>query len=421
MSKGSDARRNRRDFIKTGAALTATAVAGFPFVSRAQNKPIKIGMPTIQSGRAAMVGSSSRNGCMMEIEKFNAAGGLNGRMIELIARDTKGKPEEAARLSRELVNSDGCEILFDSESSAGAFAIHEVAKDLGVVVMHMNTETSSLTADPKLRVPTAFRASRQGIHDSIAAGSYAAKIAKDKGLKKWISCSPDYAYGRDSTALFLEYLKHFYPEVEVVGEVWPKLYQPDYTDALTKILQIKPQAMYSCLWGGDLTAFVDQSTIYNLFTQMESFTINVADYTILTAIKNLPKGLHSSNRYLSTFPKTETNAKWAADYRTKFNEYPITWSWENATGTKFILEGIKKAGTTEAKKLSDAIRGMKIESPFGIDGTVTMREEDQTLVNYAIGWGQTIPKEPFMPDVTAVDWKVIYELETALKKKSNYI
>jgi branched-chain amino acid transport system substrate-binding protein len=421
MSKDSSARRNRREFMKTGAALTATAVAGFPFVSRAQNKPIKIGMPTIQSGRAAMVGSSSRNGCMMEIEKFNAAGGLNGRMIELIARDTKGKPEEAARLSRELVNSDGCEILFDSESSAGAFAIHEVAKDLGVVVMHMNTETSSLTADPKLRVPTAFRASRQGIHDSIAAGSYAAKIAKDKGLKKWISCSPDYAYGRDSTALFLEYLKHFYPEVEVVGEVWPKLYQPDYTDALTKILQIKPQAMYSCLWGGDLTAFVDQSTIYNLFTQMESFTINVADYTILTAIKNLPKGLHSSNRYLSTFPKTETNAKWAADYRAKFNEYPITWSWENATGTKFILEGIKKAGTTEAKKLSDAIRGMKIESPFGIDGTVTMREEDQTLVNYAIGWGQTIPKEPFMPDVTAVDWKVIYELETAWKKKNNYI
>lgn len=420
MSKGSDARRNRRDFMKTGAALTATAVAGFPFVSRAQNRPIKIGMPTIQSGRAAMVGSSSRNGCMMEIEKFNSAGGLNGRMIELIARDTKGKPEEAARLSRELVNSDGCEILFDSESSAGAFAIHEVAKDLGVVVMHMNTETSSLTADPKLRVPTAFRASRQGIHDSIAAGSYAAKIAKDKGLKKWISCSPDYAYGRDSTALFLEYLKHFYPEVEVVGEVWPKLYQADYTDALTKILQIKPQAMYSCLWGGDLTAFVDQSTIYNLFTQMESFTINVADYTILTAIKNLPKGLHSSNRYLSTFPKTEANAKWASDYRAKFNEYPITWSWENATGTKIILEGIKKAGTTEAKKLADAIRGMKIESPFGIDGTVTMREEDQTLVNYAIGWGQTIPKEPFMPDVTAVDWKVIYELEAAWKKKNNY-
>jgi branched-chain amino acid transport system substrate-binding protein len=421
MAQNSNHRCNRRDLIKGGAVVAATAIVGFPFVSRAQNKPIKIGMPTIQSGRAAMVGSSSRNGCMLEIDKFNAAGGLGGRMIELVARDTKGKPEEAARLSRELVNSDGCEILFDAESSAGAFAIHEVAKDLGVVVMHMNTETSSLTADPKLRIPNAFRASRQGIHDSIAAGSYAGKIAKAKGLKKWLSCSPDYAYGRDSTQLFFEYLKHFQPDVELVGEAWPKLYQPDYTDALTKILQIKPQAMYSCLWGGDLTAFIDQSAIYNLFAQMEVFTINVADYTILTAVKNLPKGIHSGNRYLSTFPKTEANAKWAADYRAKFNEFPVNWSWENATGTKFVIEGLKKAGSTEAKQLSDAIRGMKIESPFGADGTLTMRAEDQTLVNYATGWGQTIPTDPFMPEVTPIDWQVIYELETAWKKKNNYI
>jgi branched-chain amino acid transport system substrate-binding protein len=43
------------------------------------------------------------------------------------------------------------------------------------------------------------------------------------------------------------------------------------------------------------------------------------------------------------------------------------------------------------------------------------------LVNYATGWGQTIPTEPFMPEVTPVDWQVIYELETAWKKKNNYI
>jgi hypothetical protein len=91
---------------------------------------------------------------LLEIEKFNAAGGLGGRMIERVRRDTKGKPEDPARHCRELVNSDGCEILFDSESSAGAFAIHEVAKDLGVVVMPMNSETTSLTADPKLPGPS---------------------------------------------------------------------------------------------------------------------------------------------------------------------------------------------------------------------------------------------------------------------------
>jgi branched-chain amino acid transport system substrate-binding protein len=278
-----------------------------------------------------------------------------------------------------------------------------------------------LTADPKIRGWNCFRAARQGIHDSIAGGYYAAQVAKAKGLKKWMGCSPDYAYGRDSNQLFFEYLKHFYKDAEVVSEAWPKLYQPDYTEQLTKILQVKPQALYTCFWGGDLTAFVDQSNIYNLFAQMQVFAINLADYSILTAIKKLPPGVHSGTRYISTFPKTEENAKWAADYRAKYKDYPINWSWENATGARFVIEAIKKAQSSEAKKVAEALKGMTVDSPFGVGGKLTMRADDNTLVNYATGWGATIAKEPFLPDVVSVDWKVIDELETEWKKKMKYI
>jgi hypothetical protein len=83
---------------------------------------------------------------------IDASGGLAGRMIEMVIRDSKGQPQEAARVARELVNADGCEILIDAEASSGAFAVHEVARDLGVLCLHSNSETSSLTADPKLLV-----------------------------------------------------------------------------------------------------------------------------------------------------------------------------------------------------------------------------------------------------------------------------
>jgi branched-chain amino acid transport system substrate-binding protein len=411
----------RRSVLKGATAAAATAVVGFPFVSKAQNKPIKAGMVTIQSGRFAVIGSASSKGALTEIEKFNAAGGLGGRPIELIVRDSKAKPEEAARIAREFVNSDGCEILFDADTSAAAFAIQEVAKETGILTVHMNSETSSLTADPKIHVPTAFRSARQGIHDSIAGGAYAAEIAKQKKLVKWMGCSPDYAYGRDSNKLFFEYLKHFYKDAELIGETWPKLAQPDYTEQLTKILQAKPQAVYSCLWGGDLTAFIDQSSIYNLFAQTEVFAINIADYAILTAIKNLPKGIHSGSRYLSTFPATKENADWSAAYRAKFNEFPLNWSWENAVGAKFVLDAMKKTNSTDSKKIAEAMKGMTIDSPFGVDGKITMRAEDHTIINYATGWGQTIQKDPYVPDVKAVDWKVILELEAGWKKKLNYL
>jgi branched-chain amino acid transport system substrate-binding protein len=411
----------RRRFLKRTAALGGAAALGFPMISRAQAKTIKVGMPTILSGRVAQLGISSRNGMMMEVEKFNAAGGLGGRKIEMVVRDSKGQPQEAARVSRELINSDGCEILFDCEASSGAFAVHEVARDLGVLCIHNISETSSLSADPKIRIPNAFRVTRQGVHDSIAGGSYAAAVAKTKGLRKWMTCSPDYAYGRDTTAQFAEYLKLFYPEVEMVGEAWPKLFQPDYTEVITKILQAKPQALYSCLWGGDLTSYIDQGNIYALFGATEFFAVNMADYTTLTAVKNLPVGIHSGNRYVKTFPRTPANAAWADAYRAKYKDYPTNWSWEAATGIQFLVTAMKKTNSADGKKLAEALRGMKIESPFGADGTITMRAEDQTTIGYAIGWGTTIAKEPYLPEVKAGDWKQILELELDWKKRNKYL
>ena len=46
--------------------------------------PIRIGIPTILSGRVAQLGISSRNAIMMEVDKFNAAGGLGGYFPPLV-------------------------------------------------------------------------------------------------------------------------------------------------------------------------------------------------------------------------------------------------------------------------------------------------------------------------------------------------
>ena len=165
----------------------------------------------------------------------------------------------------------------------------------------------------------------------------------------------------------------------MVGEAWPKLFQPDYTEVITKILQAKPQALYSCLWGGDLTSFIDQANIYALFSQTEVFAINMADYTALTVVKNLPKGIHSGNRYIKTFPRTPENAAWGDAYKREVQRL----SDQLVVGERdrdacCSTARSKKANSADGKKLAEALRGLKIKSPFGADGTVTMRAEDQT-------------------------------------------
>jgi branched-chain amino acid transport system substrate-binding protein len=410
---------SRRTILAAGVG--GAGVLAMPWIAGAQAKALRIGMQATFSGPQAQSGITHRNAIQMEVERINATGGLAGRPIEVIYRDSKGQPQEAARTARELINSDGCEMLIDAEASSGSFAVQEVVRDLGVLCMHTSSETSSLTADPKYRVATAFRSSRQGVHDAIVGGAYAAQVATARKLTRWGTCAPDYAYGRDTTAQYLEYLKHFKPDIEVIVQAWPKLGQPDFTEVITKLIQAKPQAMYTALFGGDLTAFVNQGNIYALFGAMQVFAVNMADYTALTAVKNLPPGIHSGNRYVITCPDTQANRDWGEAYRKRYNEYPTNWSWESATGIMFLEGAAKKAGSSEPKKLAEALRGLKIACPFGVDGTVTMRAEDQTSIGYAIGWGTTLSQAPYVSGVKAADWGIILEMEQEWKKRNGFV
>jgi branched-chain amino acid transport system substrate-binding protein len=240
---------------------------------------------------------------------------------------------------------------------------------------------------------------------------------------KWATASPDYAYGRDNTAEFMEYAKVFEPSIELIDQAWPKLFQPDFTETVTKILQAKPQALYSALWGGDLVAFIDQGNLYGLFQQAEIFSVNLGDYAVLTAVKQLPAGLHSGCRYNRIVPNTPANQAFYDEYVKKNTDHKLTnWSWENATAAKFMIEALKKTGgNTDGKKLAEVTKNMKIDSPFGVDGTLTMRGDDHTVINYTVGYGITEPKDPYIRDVFTADWGKILEHEKDWKKRKGYV
>src|SRR3546814_16733807 len=108
----------------------------------------------------------------------------------------------------------------------------------------------------------------------------------------------------------MEYLKIFAPDVEIVEQTWPKLFQPDYTENITAILNKTPQAVYSCLWGGDLVAFSDQASLYGLFDPFETFAVNLGDYPVIKAVKSVPTGVHSGSSYQHALPDKPEHKAW---------------------------------------------------------------------------------------------------------------
>lgn len=400
----------------------AAGILGLPNISRGQGKePIKIGMPTVLSGRFTVVGNTTRAAAMLAIDAFNQAGGLDGRLIELIARDDKARPDEAARVVRELINSDGCHLILAASTTAGAFAIQEVVRETGHLCIHTVSETSALTADPKIRAPNSFRAARQVVHDAIAGAQYATAVAKERGLKRWMTNSPDFAYGRDATGQFMEDLKKFDSDVQLVGEAWPKFMAPDYTESLTQVLTLKPDALFTAHSGGDLIAFMDQARLYNIFEKVPMFTPNLADLTSLKEIKKLPPDVRSGSRYLASYPPSAANQAWHDAYVKRNNFEPSNWAWQTATGTSFLLEAMRKTKSADGKVLAEALRGMTIDSPFGVGGKVTMRAEDQTLINYAVGWGVMSAEAPYFKDIKDADWTAILRYEAEWKKAKGFV
>ena len=128
----------------------------------------------------------------------------------------------------------------------------------------------------------------------------------------------------------MEYAKHFDGNIQVVEEAWPKLFQPDYTEVVTKLLNAKADAMYSALWGGDLVAFIDQANLYGLFDKQASFMVNLGDYGVVDQVKQFPQGVYSGGRYNRTVPPTKENEDWYQNYVKTQKHKPTNWSWENA-------------------------------------------------------------------------------------------
>src|SRR5262247_3956988 len=224
--------------------MLLAAVLAWPLPSSAQ-KPIKVGFPMILSGPGALFGEPALKGAQMYVDELNAKGGVLGRKIELLPRDTKGNADEAVRVSRELILKENVDFLVGTLTSAEGPAVSVVAKENKIVFIAPIPKTDQLTAPDKLH-PYVFRV---GSTTTIEGRSFAEIVAKWP-VTKVATIAFDYAYGQDVTKAFVEHIKKLKPSVQIVDQQWPKLGEQDYNPFINAQMAKKPEAIVSSIWGG---------------------------------------------------------------------------------------------------------------------------------------------------------------------------
>jgi branched-chain amino acid transport system substrate-binding protein len=377
-------------------------VLATPLAASAQ-KPIKVGFPMILSGPGALFGEPASKGAQMFVEEINAKGGVLGRKLELLPRDTKGNADEAVRVSRELILKENVDFLVGTLTSAEGPAVSVVAKENKVVFIAPIPKTDQLTAADKLH-PYVFRVAA----NTTMEGRSAAEIVAKWPVTRVATISPDYAYGQDVTKSFVEHLKKIKPSVQIVDQQWPKLGEPDYTPFINAQMAKKPEAVFSSLWGGHFVNFSKQAKPLGYFDAVKYNVMAVGEAgspeSTKAMGKDYPVGIWG-NSYDAFYwgesaahrEYTEKLAKYLKD------EYPSSWAIQGYTGMQFLAEAIKKAGSTDSDKVSKALLGLTIDTPIGKQ---TIREKDHQA-NRGQLYGKTVmdPKFPFaiMKPVEYVD------------------
>ena len=134
-------------------ACVAAFVVAAPAVAR---NTIKIGVPMPLSGPAALYGEPAAKGMRMFVEEINATGGVLGKKLELLVRDSKASADEAVRVSREMILKEEVQFLVGTLTSAEGPAVSTIAKENKIVLIAPIPKTDQLTAEKNLH-PYVFR------------------------------------------------------------------------------------------------------------------------------------------------------------------------------------------------------------------------------------------------------------------------
>ena len=126
-------------------ALAVVCALSFAGCAKADTGTIKIGGIYPLSGGVAVYGVEAKNGVEMAVEEINAAGGIDGRKVELIAEDDEGNPEKTVNAYKKLTTKDQVKIIIGSLTSGCTQAITSLAQAQKVVVVAPAATMASIT------------------------------------------------------------------------------------------------------------------------------------------------------------------------------------------------------------------------------------------------------------------------------------
>lgn len=354
---------------------------------------IKIAVVASFSGPAALVGQIYWTSAGWAVHDINKRGGIlvdgKKKLVELIKADHASKPDVTKKVVERMVLQEKVHVLWGTDGSHLQKIINETANKYKVIAIN----TASLSDD--LQDATNF--SRYAFQSSMSADQlgrghayYYGQLRK-KERKFYILCQ-DYSFGHVLAGGFKKGLKEYFPDAQIVGEDYHKLFLTDFAPYLEKIKASGAEVVFTGDWIPDAANLLKQARQMGIKTPFAHIFLDEPNFLHEVGVEGT-KGLVQISQYgvqgdtFTTPEQIKYYKSWNDLWKSKWKSAPFNSRlFEHGTGnigsyiqqTHWLLDVIARAQSTDPEKIIQVWEG---DSYRFVNGKVlTMRACDHKAV-----------------------------------------
>lgn len=354
--------------------FAASSMAAWPWekedASAGDDEVIKIGAIFAETGPASFLGAPEAKTARMLVEKINAEGGIDGKQIELIVKDSSGSPEKAVSFAKQLIEEEKVLAIIGPSTSGETMQIKSLCEEEGMILV-------SCAAAEVIVNPVASHVFKTPQKDSQAV-TWIYKTMQEQGVSRIAVLSGNTGFGKAGKKQLEDAAGEFGIEI-AVNEVYDKK-ATDLTDILTKVKGADVQAVVN--WsivpaqaivaknmrqiGLDIPLFQSHGfgNIKYVEQAGEAGEGIIFPCGRLLVVEELPDD-HPQKDVLATYKK---------DYEEKYGEDVSTFGGHAYDALMIVVEAIRQAGSTDPAKVRDSIENL--QGFVGTAGVFNFSPED---------------------------------------------
>ena len=387
----------RRALLKGAGAIAGSASLGLPSLALAQSGPIRIGVTNALSGPNAVFGENNVIGQRLVVERYNRAGGVLGRQLELVVRDDRAQAAAGTAIVREFAGS-GIQFLAGGGATTVAIAYAGLVSELNMLYI-CSTPGLAITHEAFNRNVFRFNPNSYtlfGAQGRVLSERY-------PNVLKWGSITPDYAFGHDAARVFGNALKQYHPkraskDFEVAKPIVVSGAQTDFRPQINSLMNSNIEGLFIGMPGSPGISFLQQAHAVGLDKKLKVMGETSGDVALLALGKDMPNNVWSPVFWPYEREPVKSNKitqQMLADYnKTTGKSFPNGHVLRGSIGLRGLLEGIKKAKTTDVPTVIAVMEELSFESELG---PYTVRKADHAgMSTLFVGNYNRVETEPFI-------------------------